>query len=67
MSVIQFACYIRELLSEVVLTKVGCNMGGTFVNILAYADNIILMAPSWRGLQHLLDVAVLHSKAIHVP
>jgi len=27
-----FARYITELLSEVVLTKVGCNIGGTLVN-----------------------------------
>ena len=31
-----------------------------------YADGIVLMAPLWRGLQHLLDVDVLHSKAIHM-
>jgi len=41
-----FARYIRDLLSEVVSSSIGCNIGGTFVNILAYADDIILMAPS---------------------
>jgi endonuclease/exonuclease/phosphatase family metal-dependent hydrolase len=59
-----FARYIRDLLSEVVRSKVGCNIGGMFVNILAYADDIVLMAPSWRGLQRLLDVVVQQSKAV---
>ena len=59
-----FARYIRDLLTEVVTLKVGCNIGGMFVNILAYADDIVLMAPSWRGLQRLLDVVLQQSKAI---
>jgi len=25
------------------------------VNILAYADDLVLLAPSWRALQQLLD------------
>jgi len=26
------------------------------VNILAYADDMVLLAPLWRGLQHLIDI-----------
>jgi len=25
-------------------------------NLLAYADNLVLLAPSWRGLQHLVNI-----------
>jgi len=28
---------------------------GTYVNILVYADDIVLLAPSWKGLQHLIN------------
>ena len=59
-----FARYIRDLLTEVVVSNVGCNVGGTFINILAYADDIVLIAPSWQGLQHLLNIVEQHSKAI---
>ena len=27
----------------------SCNFAGTFVNLLAYADDLVLLAPSWRG------------------
>ena len=32
-----------------------CNFAGTFVNLLAYADDLVLLAPSWRGMQILLN------------
>jgi len=51
-----FARYIRDLLHALVSTKVGCNIGGLFFNVLAYADDIVLLAPSWAALQQLLDV-----------
>ena len=50
-----FARYIRDLLTKVVTFKVGCNVGGVTINILVYADDLDLLAPSWRGLQYLLD------------
>ena len=51
-----FARYLRELLSKVVSAGDGCNIGGLTINVLAYADDIVLIAPSWRGLQRLIDV-----------
>jgi len=59
-----FARYIRDLLTDVAVSNVGCNIGGTFTNILAYADDIVLIALPWHGLQHLFDIAVQHSKAM---
>jgi hypothetical protein len=51
-----FTRYIRELLTAIVQSNIGCNIGGTFYNILAYADDIVLMAPSWRALQSLINL-----------
>ena len=55
-----FARYIREVLYEVVNSGIGCNVGGLMLNILAYADDIVLICPSWRGLQRLLDLLVVN-------
>ena len=35
---------------------IGCIYFGTNVNLLAYADDLVLLAPSWWALQSLLDV-----------
>ena len=50
-----FTRYLRELIASLVQCATGCNVGGTYVNILAYADAIVLLAPSWTGLQHLIN------------
>ena len=31
-----------------------------FINVLAYADDIVLLAPSWNALQQLLSVLEMH-------
>ena len=51
-----FKLYVRDLLKVVVGSNIGCNTAGCLVNILAYADDMVLLAPSWRGLQCLLDL-----------
>ena len=38
-----FTRYIRELLSGVINSNIGCNIGGYMVNILAYADDLVLL------------------------
>src|SRR5579872_3144252 len=43
-------------MGEIINSNVGCNLGGVFYNILAYADDIVLLAPSWAGLQYLLTM-----------
>jgi len=40
-------------------TNVGCNVVGVCTNIFAYADDIVLLVPSWRALQYLIDVGLL--------
>ena len=41
-----FARYIRDMIIDLVSSKIGCNLGGIFYNVLAYADDIVLLAPS---------------------
>ena len=61
-----FSRYIRELLLELETLYVGCNIGGVFINVLAYADDIVILAPSRRGLQQLLAVLYKHSTYIDI-
>ena len=37
-------------------TKVGCQAGGILITHLTYADDMVLIAPSARALQKLLDI-----------
>ena len=48
--------YIADLIDKVVQSKIDCNIGGLFVNILAYADDIVILAPSWSALQVFLNI-----------
>jgi len=51
-----FRVYIRDLIKSVVKSKIGCHIAGVCVNLLAYADDIVLLSPSWQGMQELLNV-----------
>jgi len=55
-----FSRYIRDILYQLANYYVGCNVGGLFVNVLAYADDIVLLAPSWNALQQLLIILEQH-------
>ncbi|MFZ2537928.1 MAG: reverse transcriptase family protein [Oscillospiraceae bacterium] len=56
-----FRFYIQHLIATVTQSRIGCNLGGYFVNLLAYADDMVLLAPSWAALQSLLNI--VHEEA----
>jgi len=49
-----FTRYVRPLISALSSSRLGCNIGGLIVNMLTYADDMVLLAPSWYALQSLL-------------
>ena len=51
-----FSRYIHDLLQGISAAGIGCNIGGIFYNILAYADDLVLLAPIWAALQLLLNL-----------
>jgi len=59
-----FARYIRELLGSIHNTGIGCFIGNMCVNIIAYADDLVIIAPSWHAMQTLLNVLQSQSAVI---
>ena len=45
---------------------VGCTMGNQFTNVLAYADDLVLLPPSWKALQLLLNILAVEAVAINM-
>ena len=61
-----FRVYIRDLINVVVKSKCGCHIAGVCMNLLAYADDIVLLSPSWRGLQKLLNIIEKAAAAVEM-
>ena len=47
-------CKLDDLLLALSNAAVGCFIGGTFVGALAYADDIVLTAPTATAMRKLL-------------
>ena len=45
--------FIRDIVLKITNCSIGCNIGGRMLNFLAYADDLLLLAPSWTALQKL--------------
>ena len=52
-----FNVYIDSILQEISNMKYGCKLGIMSANIIAYADDIVILAPSTFSLQLLIDKA----------
>ena len=49
-----FRFYIRDLIDKVTTMNLGFHLAGIVVDLLAYADDMVIIAPSWQALQTLL-------------
>jgi len=47
--------YIEDMLLSLKTSGVGCYMGKYFVGALAYADDIVLLAPSANAMRRILS------------
>jgi hypothetical protein len=61
-----FCIYIRDVSTEVINSKVGCHIAGKPVNILMYADDLVLLSPSWYAQQTLLDTCARAVTDLHM-
>ena len=57
-----FCIYVDDLLEKLKKSENGCVMGGIFCGALSYADEIILLSPSYRGMQNMLDISDVFAK-----
>ena len=55
-SPVLFCVYVDGLLKLLSDAKVGCYIGHVFVGALAYADDIVLLAPTARAMRKLLSL-----------
>ena len=53
-----FGIYIDALIDRISAMNVGCKLGIVSSNIIAYADDLVLLAPSTKALQMLIDGAL---------
>ena len=49
--------YMDNLSIQLHRQSIGCSGGGTVINHMLYADDIVLFAPSAKGLQTLLEIS----------
>jgi len=61
-----FRFYIRNLVDRITKLNIGCHYFGTNITLLAYADDIVLLAPSWCGMQSLLSVTESSANEINM-
>src|ERR1700759_1063761 len=56
----------RNLIDRITKMNIGCNYFGANINLLAYADDMVLLAPSWVGLQSLLNTIDISAQNINM-
>ncbi len=61
-----FGIYIHEFLNALTKSLYACHIGNIFVGVFAHPDDIVLLSPTRRGLQQMLEVADNFSKAYDI-
>ena len=51
-----FCIYMRGITDSVVRSGIGCHIGGMSVSILLYADDLVILSPTWFAQQKLLNL-----------
>jgi len=60
-SPVLFCIYIDDLLKRLSSSGVGCCLGSNFVGALAYADNIVLVAPTTFAKRKMLMICDMYA------
>ena len=55
-SPILFGLYVDKLILLLRASKLGCSIGRSYLGIMVYADDIILLCPSRMGLQAMMNI-----------
>ena len=57
-----FNVYMDCLSESLCNTQTGCNVGGVMINHLMYADDLVIISPSAKGLQRLVDICAVYGQ-----
>ena len=57
-----FNVYMDCLSESLCNTQTGCNVGGVMINHLMYADDMVIISPSAKGLQRLVDICAVYGQ-----
>ena len=52
--------YMDGLSDILCKTECGCTMGGRMINHLMYADDVVILSPSAKGLQRLINICAAY-------
>jgi hypothetical protein len=66
LSPILFCVYFDVLLDNLSLSGIGCHIGLFFVGALAYADDLVLLAPSANAMRSMLHVCDVYATQYNV-
>ena len=55
-SPILFCIYIDKLIKQLQYSSIGCQISNVYLGVWVYADDIILLSPSRRGLQDMVNI-----------
>ena len=64
MSALLFTVYMDGLSLSLNDTKTGCSIGVVMVNHLMYADDLVTISPSAKGLQRLLHTCSVYGQTM---
>ena len=66
LSPLLFCIYIDILLKNLKTNGVGCHIGNYYYGVLGYADDIVLLSPTRKGLQEMLKTCEKYGHEYHV-
>ena len=58
LSPVIFNVFINIFITQLRQLNIGCHLRSMFIGCLMYADDMILISPSVRKLQHMLDTCI---------
>ena len=61
-----FSIFINDLLVALELNNEGCRVGHEFFGCIAYADDILLLAPSITALRRMLDICTAYANSNNI-
>lgn len=66
LSPVLFCIYLDDLLIRLSKAGIGCFLGPVFVGALAYADDIVLVAPTASAMRSMLDICDHYAHDYHI-